>query len=134
MTPEQIAAAGTEHSHQAAFFCALRDHYVKYPQLRFMHAIPNGGERNVVVASKLKAEGVKQGVPDTFLPYPSGAHHGLYIEFKRPKSNGKAEGKLSKEQETWADYLIFQKFAYFVAYDYLQAIKFVLEYMSLSQV
>ena len=27
-------------------------------------AIPNGGKRNIITASKLKAEGVKKGVPD----------------------------------------------------------------------
>lgn len=49
-----------------------------------MFAIPNGGERNVIVAAKLKAEGVRANVPDIFLPAPRGPWHGLFIEIKKP--------------------------------------------------
>src|SRR5699024_10256580 len=54
-----------------------------YPALRWLHAVPNGGARNIVVARKLKAEGVQRGVPDLCLPVPRGPYHGLYIELKR---------------------------------------------------
>jgi VRR-NUC domain len=129
MTPDQLAKAQTEHAHQAAFFCALRDYQSQYPQLGFCFAIPNGGERNVAVASRLKAEGVKSGVPDVFLPYPCGQYHGLWIEFKRPKVAAKAAGKLSREQISYSEYLISQKYFHFVAYDYLSAVDTVLRYI-----
>ena len=59
-------------------------------------AIPNGGDRHPAVAAKLKAEGVKAGVPDLFLPIPRGAHHGLFVEMKRQRG-----GKLSDDQKDW---------------------------------
>ena len=34
------------------------------PDLDLLHAIPNGGHRNKATAGRLKAEGVKRGVPD----------------------------------------------------------------------
>lgn len=58
------------------------------PTLKLMHAIPNGGARgndsttNKIRGAMLKAEGVKKGVPDIFLPVPKQGFHGLYIEMK----------------------------------------------------
>jgi len=65
--------------------------------LKWFH-IPNGGDRNIVVASKLKAQGVKRGVPDVIvLDCPTyGGYHSLAIELK----NGKA-GRVSPEQKAW---------------------------------
>lgn len=51
-------------------------------ELDLLHAIPNGGKRDIVTAAKLKNEGVKRGVPDLFLPVARGGYHGLYIELK----------------------------------------------------
>jgi len=89
ITPEQLAASGTEHGHQAALFCWAAIHFEVYPMLRYMFAIPNGGERNPIVAGKLKAEGVKRGVLDIFLPFPAVApgvprhfYNGLFVEMK----------------------------------------------------
>ena len=45
----------------------------QYPHLKdLLIAIPNGGKRHVKTAAKLKAEGVKAGVPDLFLAAPVG--------------------------------------------------------------
>ena len=133
MNPETIAKANTEHSHQCAFFCAMREYQSQYPQLAFLHSIPNGGERNVAVAARLKAEGVKAGVPDVFLPFPSRGYHGLYLEFKKPKIGAKAAGKLSKDQILWAAYLHEQNYSYFVVHGYLQAVDIVLGYLGHSK-
>lgn len=66
----------------------------KWPELRLLHAIPNGGGRNPIEARHLKEQGVKAGVPDIFLPCARGGWHGLYIEMKRRKG-----GRVSIEQK-----------------------------------
>jgi hypothetical protein len=62
--------------------------------VRIFH-IPNGGHRAISVAKKLKAEGVKAGVPDLYVPAWK-----LWIEMKRTKG-----GRLSAEQKEWIAYL-----------------------------
>jgi len=59
---------------------------LQYPH-EILYAIPNGGQRNIVVATKLKSEGVVSGVLDLFLMLSKGGFHGFYIEMKR--KNGK---------------------------------------------
>lgn len=53
---------------------------------RLLFAIPNGGARNAVTGSILKAEGVRAGVPDLFLAMPNttrgGRYYGLFLEMK----------------------------------------------------
>ena len=53
-----------------------------FPNARKIFAIPNGGHRNVVVAGKLKAEGVRPGIPDLCFPEARGGYFGLWIEMK----------------------------------------------------
>src|SRR5262249_42057302 len=54
----------------------------KYPALEMLYAVPNGGHRNPRVAAKLKAGGVRRGVPDVCLAAALRGYHGLYIEMK----------------------------------------------------
>ena len=54
----------------------------RYPELKWLHHVPNGGSRNKQEAVKLKQMGVKAGVSDLCLPYPKGIYCGLYIEMK----------------------------------------------------
>lgn len=49
---------------------------------RIIYAIPNGGQRNKIVAAKLKAGGVTSGIPDLHIPIANHFYHGLYIEMK----------------------------------------------------
>jgi hypothetical protein len=65
---------------------------LQYPN-EIIFAIPNGSQRNIVVAMKLKAEGVLSGVSDLFLMCSKGHFHGFYIEMK---SKG---GKLTENQK-----------------------------------
>lgn len=67
------------------------------PKLGLLYAIPNGGARHKAVAGKMRAEGVKKGVPDLHLPVARQGFHSLYIEMKREKG-----GVLSPEQRWWA--------------------------------
>lgn len=72
----------------------------KYPELRLMYAIPNGGSRDRREAHNLRLQGVKAGVPDICLPVPRGRFAALYIELKRQKG-----GRVSDEQRGWIEAL-----------------------------
>lgn len=52
------AAVLIEHTEQTALFSRLALYEGKYPELRWIFAIPNGGHRHIAVAAKMKAEGV----------------------------------------------------------------------------
>ena len=67
----------------------------------YLFAIPNGGYRNGREAARFKGQGVRAGVSDLFLAFPSpGAtiKHGLFIEMKAPKGHG---ARVSKAQEVF---------------------------------
>lgn len=110
--------SGKEHAHQAALFmwanmatrfglqasldlssymrAGIAKAYLEQcndpiPQLKWLHAIHNQGHGDAVRGGKAKAEGVKAGVADMFLPvamFPVGdgsvrlPQYGLYLELK----------------------------------------------------
>ena len=90
----------TEHQEQAKViqWCNLQKG--KYPVLDLIFAIPNGTNKSITARVKFKAEGLKSGVPDLFLPVPSGGYHGLFIEMKRTKGS-----YASTEQLDWIEKL-----------------------------
>ncbi len=89
----------TEHAMQCAVIKACRYLERDHPEVKYLFATPNGGHRHIAVAAKLKAEGVRSGVPDLFLPLPiPGASAGLWIEMKAP------DGRVTQNQD---DYLRF---------------------------
>ena len=65
----------------------------KWPELKLLHHIPNGGRRNAKEAAKLKRMGVLAGVADLHLPVARGGYNGLYIEMKYE------EGRLLESQK-----------------------------------
>ncbi len=90
----------SEHDEQAALFeWAQIEVNRGVEPLRWLFAIPNGGQRAKRTAAMLKAEGVKAGVLDVMLPYPAGAYAGLFIEMKY------GANKLSEEQRAWSEWL-----------------------------
>lgn len=114
--PDDICKKNSEHGHQTALFawCAIINNVGINKDVSKLYAIPNGGKRDAATAAMLKAEGVRKGVPDLFLPVPivvsprnqtalyavfkdtcltSNVLSGLYIEMKKPIG-----GKLSPEQ------------------------------------
>jgi hypothetical protein len=89
----------SEHDLQVAVINWAKLHEKRYPALELLHATPNGGHRYISVALKLKAEGVKPGIPDLCLPAARKGFNGLYIELKTNT------GRLSHEQAGWLDRL-----------------------------
>lgn len=147
ITPEQLAACGTEHGHQCALFCwaaSLNQH--GWPEaVRLMFAIPNGGQRGdgtkrgaAIAGGRLIAEGVKAGVPDIMLPVPVArtlsfcGYHGLFIEMKRPKSVGKRKGITQTEQSDFAKQLETQGYKCVVAYGWEQARDAIKDYLGVN--
>lgn len=103
------------------------------PELELLFAIPNGGDRHLFVAKKLKAEGAKKGVPDLCLPVARGRYHGLYIEMKKPANRitGDRPGTLSKDQQNWIQRLTGEGYRAVVCYGAQAAINEISNYLKL---
>lgn len=130
MKPEQLAAAGTEHAHQCALFCWAQQNHEKYPELeKGFFSIPNGGERSKSQAGRLKAEGVKSGISDTFLAIPRRGYHGFFLELKRPNSESKSEGKESKTQVDFGQFVTDNGFLYRCCYGWEEAVQSIEWYL-----
>lgn len=98
----------------------------RYPELKWLHHIPNGGSRNRLEAIKLKQMGVKAGVADLCLPFPKGIYCGLYVEMKFGDN---------RKQETQKEFLRDMAAAgHFVAtcYSAEEAVKVIEEYLQLA--
>lgn len=128
LMPEDIAGV-SEHSAQAALFAwaALAQH--QYPMLKWLHAIPNGGLRDKRTASMLKAEGVKSGIADVFLPWPEYPHHGLYLEMKQIKYRNHKNGGCSDEQVAFGEYCGQAGYAWQVCYSWDEAKDTIVKYL-----
>ena len=114
----------TEHDEQVALFREMHLRGCTDPRWRQAFAIPNGGLRSKKTAARLKAEGVKAGVPDIFLPVSVGIWSGLFIEMKRTKG-----GRLSDEQREFIDRLD-PHFIVVVAHGAQEAIEKIHHYLS----
>lgn len=84
-------------------------------------AIPNGGQRHPAVAAKLKAEGVRAGVPDLFLPVARQGYHGLFIELKC------GGHKPSEAQLTWIRNLRAEGYLCHVVWDSVDEVMGLIE-------
>jgi hypothetical protein len=97
---------------------------------KYLFAIPNGGHRHKVVAAKLKKQGVKAGVSDLFLSYPSKGYHGLFIEMKR---ENKKLARVSPLQDAFLEQQKEVGYAGEVAYGAMQAIKIIKDYLEIEK-
>lgn len=91
----------TEHEEQVVVIAWANDVASSHPELGLLFKIANDGNRRINYAMKMKAEGLKSGVPDLFLPVARQGYHGLFIEMKRRGATPSRDGKLSKTQEEW---------------------------------
>ena len=114
-----------EHNEQVALFQQISYFENTYPELKRLFAIPNGGHRNKIVGAKLKAEGVKRGVPDLFLPVSRGKFHGMFIEMKAGRNTP------SPEQREWIDVLKRNGYLAIMEYSAQDAFNALVEYLTL---
>lgn len=129
ITPDQLCKSGSEDGHQAALFCWIALNIQTYPLLRWLFAIPNGGLRDKRTGGKLKATGVKAGVPDLCLPIPRGDFNGLWVELKIPKTDKKAKGVVRAEQKEWKRFLLQQGYGVYIAYGWEDARDTLIAYL-----
>lgn len=92
-----VRAIATEEMEQMALIQWCR---MKGNPFNKCFSIPNGGHRHKATAGRLKASGVKAGVPDLFWYVARGGFNGLFVEMKRVKG-----GVLSESQKTMRDRL-----------------------------
>ena len=117
----------TEHDSQVSLFDWIDTYKIVYPQLECAFAIPNGGFRHIVTAMRLKAEGVRAGVPDIFIAYPMNKKHGLFIEMKVGKN------KPTENQKEWLFRLAKNGYAVFTCYSWIEAARTICEYLNLPK-
>lgn len=117
----------SEHLHQASVVQWAHLNRHKWPELRWLYAVPNGGLRHKAIAGQLKAEGAKKGVPDLILPAARGGYHGLYIEMKAPahRATKARAGRESDEQAEWREALTAEGYCSVVAVGYDRAVEWL---------
>ena len=112
-----------ESTEQQALFVWAKLMQAQYPELSLLHAIGNGGKRNLIEAVRMKREGVLAGVSDIMLPVARGGFHGLYIELKVGKN------KASASQEWWIAETAKQGYLAVVCYGWVEASETIKRYL-----
>lgn len=88
-----------------------------------LFAIPNGGARDEITASRLKQEGVTPGVYDYMLAIPRGRYHGMFLELKA------TDGRISSAQTQFGVFAASFDYYQTVQYGWQDAAKAILIYM-----
>lgn len=103
--------------------------YQPMPQLKWFHAIKNQGHGDAVRGNQSRAEGVKAGVLDCFLPVTVYGdldelkHAGLYLEMKR------IGGKTSEKQAEFINDMEYEGYACAVAEGWIAGRDVLLKYL-----
>ena len=113
----------TEAEEQIALFEWAALQSGRFPELALLYHVPNGGSRNKIEAARLRAQGVKSGVPDLCLPVARGGNHGLYIELKAGKNT------TTENQRRWLEYLRQQGYYTAVCYGWQKAAELIERYL-----
>lgn len=157
MKPDDLAKSNTEAAHQAALFCwaamaaergiayanvwvtgsSLLDEVkqVKCPELKWLHHIPNGGSRGdnaksrMIEGGKLKAQGVKAGVLDIFLPVKRSFYSGIYIEMKHESKRNHKNGGMTEDQVKFTNFVNSECFGVSVCYNWKEARDVLIDYL-----
>jgi hypothetical protein len=79
---QSIKRREPEHEQQVLFFDAVRWMVNKHPELSVACHIPNESKSSIRRRVKLKAAGLRKGMPDIFIPVVRDKYAGLFIEMK----------------------------------------------------
>ena len=112
-----------EHIEAVSLMRWVRLSMARYPDLKMLWHVPNGGQRGKAQAGKFKAEGVKAGVSDYALDCARGGHFGLRIELKAPG------GRTSPAQREYIEDVCFQGYRAEVAVGWEQAKDILIDYL-----
>lgn len=93
---------------------------------QLLFAIPNGGQRNIITAKRMKDEGVRAGIPDLFLAVPRGKFHGLFVEMKKTRG-----GVVSDAQKACMEMLSNNGYCVTVCHGFMDAQEAIKGYLSL---
>lgn len=115
-----------EHQEQVALFQWIALNEERIPELKNLYAIPNGGHRHKAVAAKMRAEGVKAGVPDMMMAFPCSGFNGLFIELKAGKN------RTTASQNEWIARLQQAGYCAVVCYGWEAARKEILDYLEVD--
>lgn len=131
LTPEKLAASGTEDGTQRAYLQSVRICGQFAEEISLIYHVPNGGYRGddrsaMIAGAKMKALGAKSGVPDICLPISRLGYGSLFIEFKKP--NGK-EG-IFKDQAEYIKLLTRNGNLVVITHDWAQARDITLAYLN----
>ena len=119
------AVAPSEHQEQTVVIAWWWRVHVGYQLPPFaLLAVPNGGARDPITGSRLKAEGVRRGTPDLFLEAARGGYHGLRLEMKA------IDGRESEAQQEFGRYLEKAGYRFRFCYGADAAIKAIKEYLA----
>lgn len=130
--PVKKTKVKTEHQEQVEVIRYWESLCEKNPRYKkeLLFAIPNGGRRSGRNGFAMVQEGLRKGVPDLFLAYPTGIgdidEPGLFIEMKRTKG-----GVLSEDQKKMIEILENEAYKVVVAYGAAEAIAAINEYLGI---
>ena len=114
----------TEEEEQTALFSWAELNTGRFPELRWLFHIPNGGKRSKREAARFRAAGVRAGISDLFLPCPRGSYHGLWIEMKA------LDGRPSLEQKVFIRDMKAAGYAALICYGAEEAEAVISRYLS----
>ncbi len=136
----------SESNEQIALFDLIRRLEGKYPLLKRVYHVPNGGMRHKATAGRLKAEGVRPGVLDINIDVPqrkvdglkyshglrgddclTTVYHGLRIEMKFGKN------KPTAEQKDWLEYYESAGYQTAVCYTSIEAWNVIVKYLGYGE-
>jgi len=99
----------SEHTEQAEVIQWAKDNEFIYPELRWLYSSLNGivipapPMVRAKIINYMKAEGMRNGIPDLFLPVARHGFHGLFVEMKRTDG-----GVISPEQKEFMEFAAAQ--------------------------